>query len=104
MDNTYSLRDKKWVKAWANDKSAVMKEIFSTYYQTLWVTSLRMLADRALAEDMVQEVMAKLWQMDSLDHVKSNLGGYLHRAVVNVSLNKIKERKRWSGQENEDPP
>ncbi len=72
-----------------------MKDIFKTFYQPLWIASYRMLADRSLAEDMVQEVMAKLWQMDSLDHVRTNLGGYLHRSVINQSLNKIKERKRW---------
>lgn len=79
-----------------------MKDIFKTFYQPLWIASYRMLADRSLAEDMVQEVMSKLWQMDSLDHVRSNLGGYLHRSVVNQSLNKIKERKRWTLDEEPD--
>ncbi len=81
-----------------------MKAIFSEYYHPLWVTAYRMLADRSLAEDMVQEVMSKLWQMDQLDHIRTNLGGYLHRSVVNHSLNKIKERKRWAFQEDADLP
>lgn len=37
-------------------------------------------------EDMVQEVMTRLWQMDNLNHVRTNLGGYLHRSsLISVS-------------------
>lgn len=79
-----------------------MKDIFKSFYQQLWITAYRMLVDRSLAEDVVQEVMAKLWQMESLDHVRTNLAGYLHRSVVNQSLNKIKERKRWTLDEEPD--
>ncbi|MCF8236595.1 MAG: sigma-70 family RNA polymerase sigma factor [Saprospiraceae bacterium] len=102
--NTISLRDRQWVDAWPLEKASIMKAIFSAYYQPLWVTAFRMLADRSLAEDMVQEVMGKMWEMERLDHIRSNMGGYLHRSVVNHSLNKIKERKRWALQEEADMP
>ncbi|HRW75148.1 MAG: sigma-70 family RNA polymerase sigma factor [Saprospiraceae bacterium] len=95
-DQVISLRERQWVSNWRDQKDLVMKEIFTAYYQPLWLTSYRMLSDRSLAEDMVQEVMARVWQMDSLDHIQSNFGGYLHRAVLNTTLNKIRERKRWA--------
>ncbi len=103
-DGTISLRERQWVETWPTQKAVAMKAIFSAYYKPLWITAFRMLSDRALAEDMVQEVMSKLWQMDRLDHIRTNLGGYLHRSVVNHSLNKIKERKRWAFQEDADRP
>lgn len=103
-DLVISLRERQWVRDWQSQKDLVMKEIFTSYYQSLWMTSSRMLADRSLAEDMVQEVMARVWQMDSLDHIQSNFGGYLHRAVLNTTLNRIRERKRWSSEPDDHLP
>ncbi|MBK7343378.1 MAG: sigma-70 family RNA polymerase sigma factor [Saprospiraceae bacterium] len=103
-DQVIILRDRRWVEAWSSSKETVMEEIFKTHYRQLWISAYRMLSDQALAEDMVQEVMTRLWQMDNLNHVRTNLGGYLHRSVINQCLNKIKERKRWSLDEDPDQP
>ena len=42
-DQVISLRERQWVSNWRDQKDLVMKEIFTAYYQPLWLTSYRML-------------------------------------------------------------
>lgn len=84
---------------WPREKPQVMEAIYTTNFQSLWRTAFNILKDSGLAEDIVQEVMLKIWQMESLNHINSSLGGYLHRATLNKTLNKIRESKRWAEDE-----
>lgn len=84
-----------WIEAWPRQKRQVMEQIYKATFQALWSTAFRILRDRTLAEDMVQEVMLRVWQMESLAHIGTSLHGYLHRAVLHRSLNKVRDDKRW---------
>ncbi|MBP6183424.1 MAG: sigma-70 family RNA polymerase sigma factor [Saprospiraceae bacterium] len=88
-------QEKEWIAAWPTRKREVMESLYKTCFGPLWTTAFRILRDEALAEDMVQEVMIRVWQMESLDHIATSLSGYLHRGVLNRSLNKLRELRRW---------
>jgi RNA polymerase sigma-70 factor (ECF subfamily) len=85
-----------WIEAWPRQKRQVMEQLYKATFPALWATSFRIVRDKALAEDMVQEVMLRLWQMESLGHIGASLHGYLHRAVLHRSLNKVRDDKRWT--------
>ncbi|MGE0587473.1 MAG: RNA polymerase sigma-70 factor [Cyclobacteriaceae bacterium] len=75
------------------DKSAFQK-IFLEYYSSLFQTACRLLKDSMSAEDVVQEVFAKLWINRNQLTVHSNLGGYLRKSVVNTCLNYLEQQGR----------
>jgi RNA polymerase sigma-70 factor (ECF subfamily) len=97
-------KEKDWIRRWPKEKLQVMEAIYTSYFQNLWRTAFNILKDTGLAEDIVQEVMLKIWQMESLDHINTSLGGYLHRATLNKTLNKVRESKRWTEDEPDDVP
>lgn len=95
-------KEKDWIQRWPGEKPQVMEAIYTAYFQNLWRSAFNILKDSGLAEDIVQEVMLKIWQMETLDHISTSLGGYLHRATLNKTLTKIRESKRWSEDEPAD--
>ena len=70
------------------------KELFFEQYQTLFNTAYRILGDEAAADDVTQDVFAKLWANRKNFIVEKSIDAYLKRAVINTSLNYIEKRKR----------
>ena len=55
---------------------------------------LRMVADRSLAEDLVQEVFIRAWEKLSTFRGDSKFSSWLHRLAVNVVLSRQRSRRR----------
>lgn len=55
---------------------------------------LRMVADRALAEDLAQEVFIRAWEKLSTFRGESAFSSWLHRLAVNVVLSRQRSRRR----------
>ena len=56
----------------------------------------RLLQDRALAEDVVQESLVRLWKSQARDQGRAQLSSYFHQIVANESLRLLKRRGRES--------
>jgi RNA polymerase sigma-70 factor, ECF subfamily len=56
----------------------------------------RTMGDRQQSEDVAQEVFLKVWQAANTYQKKSKFSTWLYRITVNLCLNEIKSRQRWS--------
>ncbi len=84
-----------------NGDQSAFKRLYLDYYDDLVLYANRILTDMDDAHDMVQFVMAKLWEKrESLGDVR-DLKSYLFRSVHNSCLNKIKKRKYFSAYKDE---
>lgn len=61
--------------------------LFKANYAPLCLTAIRILGDKTIAEDIVQEVFLQLWKKRETLNIESSLKSYLHKAVINQSLN-----------------
>lgn len=61
--------------------------LFKANYSALCLTAVRIVRDKDLAEDVVQEVFLQIWNKRETLQVPSSLKAYLHKAVINHSLN-----------------
>lgn len=78
-------------------KQAAFAEIYNRYSTLLFIHADNKLRDKDEAKDVVQDVLAKLWEKrDELD-VTANLAGYLYTAVRNKIFDLIKHKKVISG-------
>lgn len=75
--------------------------IFRQSYSTLCRTANQLLADRSLAEDVVQEFFIYLWGKRRDIIIDSNPLGYLKRAVINRSINQLNSKKGKTEEINE---
>jgi len=70
------------------------KQIYFQYYATLFNTAYKVIYNREAAEDIVQEVFLKLWEIRNKLQISTSIQSYLTRAVINGSLNYLKKSKR----------
>ncbi len=75
-----------------NDKKAQF-EIYKLYYKAMYNTSLRILNNKAEAEDIMQDSFLDAFRKLNAFKGDGNFGGWLRRIVVNNSLDVLKKRK-----------
>ena len=68
-------------------------EIFREQYPGLVISASRLLGERALAEEIAQDVMLELWRRRESLMLTGPLRAYLQQAARNRSLNRIRQSK-----------
>ena len=64
--------------------------IFRAHYSGLVLSAARLLGDRALAEEIVQDVVLELWRRRESLALSGALRAYLHQSVRNRALNELR--------------
>lgn len=71
------------------------EELFRQWYTPLCKLVFRILQDKALTEDTVQEVFIKLWEKREELKIEVSLKAYVYRAAINASYNHLEKNKRY---------
>src|SRR5215217_3300225 len=74
---------------------AAFSEIYSRYWDGLYIHCLKMLRDESEAQDVVQELFMHLWTKSVELDPKFNLAGYLYISARHRVLNAIRRRKNY---------
>jgi len=89
MDTSDALLLRKWLDRSDADAFA---DIVSRHYAMVYTTCLRILRNAAEAEDVAQECFMELARARTT--IKTSLSGWLHKAAVHRSLDRIKAETR----------
>ena len=76
-----------------NGKESALDKLFRSYYAYLCRAVYKVLPDKHIAEDIVQEVFYELWRKRDRLHIKQSISAYLRRAAINKTLNHIRAQK-----------
>ena len=76
-----------------DDPKKGIEILFKNYYTWLCRVVYRIIPDRGVAEDLVQDLFLGLWKRKERLEIKISLKAYLRRSAVNKSLNYIRDRK-----------
>jgi RNA polymerase sigma-70 factor (ECF subfamily) len=91
-----------WDKIRLGDTVA-FSTLFRKYYVRLYQFAGRFVSDAQSAENIVQDLFAKLWTQKESLQIKSNLKSYLYISVKNSSLNYRKQKNFWISIEKIEP-
>lgn len=87
------------------DEDLAIELIFQRYYTYLCRVVYKVVPDAGLAEDLAQEVFFDLWRKRAQLRIESSLPAYLRRAVLNRTLNHLRDQKiRFSDPDAAPPP
>lgn len=64
--------------------------IFKSYYALLCTYAFDLVKDDELAEDVVQEILIKVWENRGKIDIRTSLKAYLYRSVYNHCINSLK--------------
>ncbi len=68
-------------------------QLFNDYYRDLCHKAFRILNNKEIAEDIVQDVFFKLWESRKKINIKISLKAYLNRMVFNESISYLRKNK-----------
>ena len=75
------------------DDDDAFSAIFREHYPGLVVTATRLLAERALGEEIAQDVMLELWRRRASLILTGPLRAYLQQATRNRALNRLRQAR-----------
>jgi len=78
------------------------KRLFEDFFNTLVNYAYSFVLDRTIAEDIVLELMVKIWDLGPKINSIQNIKYYLYRSTKNRCLNEIKQSSKFSFEELDD--
>jgi len=95
-ENIKAMDDVQILTELRKGNNAVFKELIKRYEGLVSATIIGMIGMCAEAEDIGQEVFIRFYNALFSFRGDSAIGTYLTRIAINLSLNEIKRRSRWS--------
>ncbi|SHI30033.1 RNA polymerase sigma-70 factor, ECF subfamily [Hymenobacter daecheongensis DSM 21074] len=78
----------------ATDAEAFMELLFREFYRPLGNVIHRVVQDRAVTEDLLQDVFLRIWNSRDTLTVSTTYGAYLYRAALNAALRHTERHQR----------
>jgi RNA polymerase sigma-70 factor, ECF subfamily len=70
-----------------------LSKLYDRYYRTVFGVGLRILGDRSLAEELVQEVFLKVWRSsNTFDPAQGSFSTWLYRVTRSIALDLYRKR------------
>src|SRR5258708_10536045 len=79
-----------WVARVRRGDAKAFEAMFRAYYDTLIAYAWRISRSREIAEELVQDVFARIWERRAAWTATDSLAAYLHGAVRNEALQRIR--------------
>ena len=74
---------------------AALSELYDRYNRTVFGVGLKILGDRSMAEELVQEVFLKVWRSSkTFDSARGSFSSWLYRVTRSVALDLYRKRGR----------
>ena len=87
--------DEQLVARLASGEAAALEKLYDRYVRQCFGLALRVLGDRQLAEEVVQEVFLKLWTQPTLySHTKGRFASWLLSVVHHRCIDELRRRSR----------
>jgi RNA polymerase sigma-70 factor (ECF subfamily) len=74
---------------------AALSQLYDRYSRTVFGVGLKILGDRSMAEELVQEVFLKVWRSSkTFDSARGSFSSWLYRVTRSVALDLYRKRGR----------
>lgn len=88
------ISEEKWLADLAGKKHYAYQILFKRYYSSLCIFAVKLINDREVAQDFVQDLLYDLYQSDTIFSSQITLRAYLYNAIRNKSLNHLRQTLR----------
>ncbi|MDO5572149.1 MAG: RNA polymerase sigma-70 factor [Bacteroidales bacterium] len=92
MENDLNKDNILFQRVCSDDDKEAYKNLFNNYYAPLCLIAYKIIPDRDICEDIVQEVFLKFWKERKTIHILSSSKSYLIISVKNQCFNYLKHK------------
>jgi RNA polymerase sigma-70 factor (ECF subfamily) len=85
------LTEKDLMSGIRSGNGKTLQIVFKMYHSLLCATAFRMVQDREVAKDIVQEVFIRFWNRHASLPEELDLKAYLYKSTINGALNHLKQ-------------
>jgi len=93
------MREEELIERARRGESAAVRRLYEAHAERVYAVVRRIVADRASAEDVAQEVWLRALRGLGSFRGESRFTTWLHRIAVNGALQRLRQRKRAAGRE-----
>jgi len=93
MPKSTTYTDSELLTLLQNNKEEAIDLLFRRYYSFVCKAAYRIIPDSNLVEDLTQDVFYELWKKRENLNINLSIRAYLKRAVINKSLNHIRDQR-----------
>ncbi len=93
------MREDELIERARRGESAAVRRLYEAHAERVYAVVRRIVADRASAEDVAQEVWLRALRGLGSFRGESRFTTWLHRIAVNGALQRLRQRKRAAGRE-----
>lgn len=72
---------------------AAFEKVYTGFFETLYAISFQYVADRAVAESIVQDAFVRLWEIRERLAPQTNIRNFLYTVTKNRCLNYLRDQK-----------
>lgn len=83
------------------DDGAAFRQLFDRYWERLYVYALNRIKSEADAQDVVQDVMVRVWTRRASITIETTLAAYLHAAVQYETIAQVARAAKTAGRNSE---
>ncbi len=91
-------REHEWVERIRRSDASAFEALFHAFYSELAAFACRYVHSRDIAEEVVHDVLARIWERREQFELRDQLRTYLYTAVRNEALNRLRHslvERRW---------
>jgi RNA polymerase sigma-70 factor, ECF subfamily len=92
ITQTVTLNNEFFAKDFATVSFNSYEVLFKTYYKELCHHAVKFTSDTALAQDVVSDVFARIWEKRSQLQIDTSVKSYLYRAVTNQCIDTLRKK------------
>ena len=89
------IHDKDIIIGLHKDCLKAMKQLFEVYYKQLCFYSMRYVVTMSIAEEVVSDVMYKIWQNRHYEYRAETFRDYLYTATRNTAFNYLRQQQTY---------
>ncbi len=91
--------DEKLVQALQAGDQSAFQQLFRRHYPSACQAIRRFLPNRAIIEDLAQDVFVRLWERRDQLNIQTSFGAYLRRSAINEALMYLRRQKKNNASE-----
>lgn len=91
---TLNIEDQQLIELCREGDDAAQRILYERYVQAMYNRVIRMVADRHLAEDILQEVFLKVFRYLPNFKGDSTIGAWIKRIAINTTIEHLRSKRR----------